>query len=202
MRNFRNLSKNENEELSRKFSFLLKYNEDCTAEDFSCAAVTVFDHWLYETDSLSIIADATDDQIRAWNGIIKRFFTQLVELEKPLKYKYIGRNSKQKLQFSRFVGSDDLGLYVANLFDAVYATNLVFVRLGIELWFEDNWTIHFKYKNQKDCLEMFELIASLGLYILPAYSAEHLNNYKTLAAYLRSQGLNKLLHRTANSAAE
>ncbi|MCU8028773.1 hypothetical protein [Shewanella sp. SM73] len=202
MRNFRNLSKNENEELSRKFSFLLKYNEDCTAEDFSCAAVTVFDHWLYETDSLSIIADATDDQIRAWNGIIKRFFTQLVELEKPLKYKYIGRNSKQKLQFSRFVGSDDLGLYVANLFDAVYATNLVFVRLGIELWLEDNWTIHFKYKNQKDCLEMFELIASLGLYILPAYSAEHLNNYKTQAAYLRSQGLNKLLHRTANAAAE
>lgn len=49
---------------------------------------------------------------------------------------------------------------------------------------------------------MFELIASLGLYILPAYSADHLNNYETLSAYLRSQGLNKLLHRTAIAAVE
>ncbi|MDT0596398.1 hypothetical protein [Glaciecola petra] len=202
MRNFRNLTKRENEELSKKFSFLLKYNEDCTAEDFSWSAITVFDHWLYESDSFSIISNATEDQKRSWDKAIKSFLAQLVELEKPFKYKYIGRNSKQKLQFSRFIGDDDFGLYVSNLFDEVYSPNLVFNRLGVELWFEDNWTIHFKYKKQEECLGMLKLASNLGLFVLPAYSADHLNNYQTLSKYLGEQGLNKSLHRTANASAE
>jgi hypothetical protein len=202
MRNFRNLSKKENEELSEKFSFLLKYNEDCTEDDFSWAAITVFDHWLYETESFTIIADATDTEKKAWSEVVKSFLVQLVELESPIKYKYIGRNSKQKLQFSHYISDGNFGLYVAKLFDEVYHPNLVFPRLGVELWFEDNWTIHFKYKSQVDCLEMFKLASQKGLFILPAYSAEHLNNYEALSAFLRSQNLNKSLHRTASAAAE
>ena len=135
MRDFLNLAKIENEELSKKFSFLLKYNDDCTSEDFSWAALTVFDHWLYETDSLNIITDATDDEKLAWDETIKGFLAELVELERPLKYKYIGRNSKQKLQFSRYVGSADTGRYVSNLFKNVLMSQsggvyLVLVVLG------------------------------------------------------------------------
>ncbi len=193
MRNFLNLTKVENEQLSKKFSFLLKYNEDCTSEDFSWAALTVFDHWLYETDSLSIITDATDNQKLAWDESVKGFLTELVELERPLKYKYIGRNSKKKLKFSRYVGIADIGTYVSNLFNEAYSTNLVFAELGIEFWFEDYWTIHFKYKNQEKCLEMLKLASRCGLFVLPVYSAEHLNNYTTLSAYMREQGLNKAL---------
>jgi hypothetical protein len=200
MRDFLNLSKIENEQLSRKFSFLLRYNEDCTSEDFSWAALTVFDHWLYETDSFSVIADATDVQKLAWDETIKGFLAELVELERPLKYKHIGRNSKQKLQFSRYVGSTDMEKYVSNLFNEVYSTNLVFVGLGVELWFDDNWTIHFKYKSQEECLKMLKLASTLGLFVLPVYSADHLNNYTTLSAYLREQGLSKSLQRTAKAA--
>ncbi len=202
MRNFLNLSKIENEELSKKFSFLLRYNEDCTSEDFSWAALTVFDHWLYESDSFDIIANASDDQKLAWDEKIKSFLAELVELERPLKYKYIGRNSKKKLQFSRYVGNADMGEYVSNLFNEVYSTNLVFSSLGVEFWFEDNWTIHFKYKSQEECLRMLKLASKLGLFILPAYSADHLNNYTALSAYLCEQGLNKSLQRTAKAAAE
>ncbi|MCL1127205.1 hypothetical protein [Shewanella surugensis] len=197
MRDFLNISKIENEQLSKKFSFLLKYNEDCTSEDFSWAALTVFDHWLYKSDSFNIITDATDDQKLAWDEAIKSFLTELVELEQPLKYKYIGRNSKQKLQFSRYVGSADTGEYVSNLFNEVDSTNLVFAGLGVEFWFEDYWTIHFKYKSQEECLGMLTLASKLGLFVLPAYSADHLNNYKALSAYLCKHGLNKSLQRTA-----
>ena len=202
MRKFLNLSKSENEKFSTKFSFLLKYNEDCKADDVNWAAITVFNHWLYETDSFSIIDDATDAQKGAWDKVIKNFLFQLVELESPLKYKFIGRNTKQKLQFSRFVCSDDCALYVSKLFDDVYSPNLVFARLGVEIWFEDYWTIHFKYKKQEDCLDMLKLASKLGLFILPAYSAEHLNNYEALSAYLNSQGLNKSLHRSADAVTE
>ncbi len=202
MRKFRNLAKTKNEELSRKFSFLLKYNEDCTAEDYSWAAITVFDHWLYETDSFKVITDATDAQKAAWDKAIKSFLIQLVGLEQPFKYKYIGRNSKKKLQFSRFISNDDFGAYVANLFDEIYSPNLVFDLLSVELWFQDNWTIHFKYKNQEDCLEMLKLASRFGLFILPACSADHLNNYKVLSKYLREQGLNKSLHRTEKESVE
>lgn len=193
MRDFLNLTKIENEQLSKKFSFLLRYNEDCTSEDLSWAALTVFDHWLYETDSFNIITDATDDQKLAWDETIKGFLTELVELERPLKYKYIGRNSKQKLQFSRYVGNAEIGEYVSNLFNEVYSTNLVFAGLGVEFWFEDYWTIHFKYKNQEECLGMLKLASKLGLFVLPAYSADHLNNYTALSAYMCEQGLNKAL---------
>ncbi len=176
----------------------MKCNEDCTADDFSWAAITVFDHWLYETDSFHIIDNATDIQKGVWDKTIKDFLFQLVELERPLRYKYIGRNTKKRLQFSRFVSGDNFALYVSKLFDDVYSPNLVFQRLGVEFWFEDNWTIHFKYKKQEDCLEMFKLASKMGLYILPAYSAEHLNNYEALSAYLNDEGLNKLLHRFAD----
>ena len=100
MRSFLNVTKCENSLLSEKFSFLLKYNEDCTADDVSWAAITVFDHWLYETDSFKVIEEASCAEKQGWNNAIKLFLKKLVELEEPLKYKYIGRNSNQKLQFS------------------------------------------------------------------------------------------------------
>lgn len=193
MRKYLNLTKSENEKLSKKFSFLLRYNEDCTSEDFSWAALTVFDNWLYETNSFSIITDATEERNLAWDETIKGFLTELVELERPLKYKYIGRNSKKKLQFSRYVGSVDIGTYVSNLYNQVYSANLVFAGLGVELWFEDYWTIHFKYKSQEECLEMLKIASKSGLFVLPAYSADHLNNYTALSAYMCEQGLNKAL---------
>ena len=191
MRDFLNVSKAENKQLSEKFEFLLKYNEECTTDDFCWAAITIFDHWLYETDSFHIISDATDSQKLIWDNDIKEFLAKLVDLEKPLKYKYIGRNSKQKLQFSRFIKHADIGTYVADLFNDVYIANLVFPILGIDLWFEDNWTIHFKYRNQEDCLEMLRLASELELFILPAYSADHLNDYENLSTYMRENGLGK-----------
>ena len=88
MRSFLNVTKCENSLLSEKFSFLLKYNEDCTADDFSWAAITVFDHWLYETDSFKVIEEASCAEKQGWNNAIKLFLKKLVELEEPLKYKF------------------------------------------------------------------------------------------------------------------
>ncbi|MGR6502469.1 hypothetical protein [Shewanella sp. Koi 1] len=193
MRKFRNLPKKENNQLSEKFSFLLKYNEDCTEEDFSWAAITIFDHWLYETDSFNIIDEATNEQKLEWNKRIKTFLSKLCDIEQPIRYKYVGRNTKQRLQFSRYVESPKVGEYVSNLFDDVYCPNIVFYALGVDLWFEDNWTIHFKYKKQEDCLKMFSLAAEMNLFVLPAYSADHLNKYSVLSKYLSEQNLNKLL---------
>ena len=191
MRKFRNLPKKENNQLTEKFSFLLKYNEDCTEKDFSWAAITVFDHWLYETDSFNIIDKATkrqsdkatkrqsdkatNEQTLEWNKRIKTFLSKLCDIEQPIRYKYVGRNTKQRLQFSRYVESLKVGEYVSNLFDDVYCPNIVFYDLGVDLWFEDNWTIHFKYKKQEDCHKMFCLAAEMNLFVLPAYSADHLN---------------------------
>ena len=201
MRSFLNVTKCENSLLSEKFSFLLKYNEDCTADDFSWAAITVFDHWLYETDSFKVIEEASCAGKQGWNNAIKLFLKKLVELEEPLKYKYIGRNSNQKLQFSYYIKNASMAEYVAKQFDEVYSPNLVFNRLGVDLWFEDNWTIHFKYKSQQGCLEMLKLASELGLFILPAYCADHLNNYEVLSDFMRKNGLDKSLHRDFVAAA-
>ena len=89
----------------------------------------------------------------------------------------------------------------AKQFDEVYSPNLVFNRLGVDLWFEDNWTIHFKYKSQQGCLEMLKLASELGLFILPAYCADHLNNYEVLSDFMRKNGLDKSLHRDFVAAA-
>ena len=195
MRNFINISKIENIEFSEKFSFLLKYNDDCTLNDCSEVAITIFDHWLYESDSFSIINNATEKTKIEWDEKIQNFLTNLVELEKPLKYKYIGRNTKKNLQFSRYIGHLSINDYITKLYHEVYRTNVVFVRLGVVLWFEDNWTIYIKYKTHNECSELFELAAKHGLYILPAYSAEHLNNYSALSVFLNEKGLNlSLIH--------
>ena len=195
MRSFLNVTKCENALLSERFSFLLKCNEDCTANDFSWAAITVFDHWLYETDSLNVIEEASCAEKQGWNNAIKLFLKKLVELEEPLKYKYIGRNSNQKLQFARYMKGVNMVEYVVKQFDEVYSPNLVFARLGVDLWFEDNWTIYFKYKSQQDCLEMLKLTSELGLFILPAYCADHLNNYESLSDFMREKGFDRALHR-------
>ncbi|QYJ83028.1 hypothetical protein [Shewanella aegiceratis] len=202
MRTFLNIPNAENKQLSEKFSFLLKCNDDCTADDFGWVAITVFDHWLYETGSVNVIEEASNAQKQVWDQTIERFLRQLVDLEQPLKYRYVGRNSNQKLRFSRFVKDGNMGEYVSSLFNDVYWPNLVFNRLGLNLWFEDNWTIHLKYIKQEDCLDMFKLASKLGLFVLPVYSADHLDNYAALSEYLSQQGLNQSLHRTVNLVAE
>ena len=193
MRKFRNIPKKENNQLSEKFSFLLKYNEDCTEEDYSWAAITIFDHWLYETDSFSIIDDATTEQKLEWDKRIKTFLSKLCDIEEPIRYKYVGRSTKMRLQFSRYVESSKVGEYVSNLFDDVYYPNIVFYDLGVGLFFQDHWTIHFKYKKQEDCHKMFTLAAEMNLFVLPAYCADHLNQYSVLSKFLNEQNLNKLL---------
>ncbi|MFD2165643.1 hypothetical protein ACFSJY_05140 [Thalassotalea euphylliae] len=195
MRKFKNVTKADNKVLSEKFSFLLKYNEDCTNADFSWAAVTIFDHWLYETASFNIIEGATEAQKREWDMIIKSFLSQLTAIEVPIKYKYVGRNVNQKLQFSNYIGDAQASEYFSEQFDEVYSPNIVFEKLGVEIWFEDNWTIHFKYLDQEQCLDMFKLVSELGLYILPAYCADHLNDYSNLSLFLTEKGVASTLQK-------
>ena len=199
MRSHRNINKSENKELSNRFSFLLKYNEECTKSDFSWAAITIFDHWLYEDDSFSRIAEATELEKEAWTRLIKEFLHGLVKIEEPLKYKFRGLHHSQRLQFSRYVGGEEYGSYIASLFDKTYSPNIVFPKLGVDLWFEDNWTLHFKYKNQSECIALLNLVAESGLYVLPAYCAEHLNCYSELSAFMVENGLNKAIYRTSTA---
>lgn len=199
MRNYRNITKSENEKLSDQFSFLLKYNEDCTKSDFSWAAITIFDHWLYESDSLERIEEASDLEKARWTACIKKFLYNLVQIEAPLKYRYRGRNTKQRLQFSRYVGTKDYGGFIASSFDKTYCPNIVFPQLGVDLWFEDNWTLHFKYKSQLECKALLNLVAESGLFVLPAYCAEHLNQYSELSAFMVENGLNKAIYRTSTA---
>jgi hypothetical protein len=197
MRTFLNVTKKENKRLSDKFSFLLKYNDDCTTEDFSWAAITIFDHWLYESNSFDVIEQASDAQKCSWDDKIKDFLRSLVKIETPIRYRYLGRNTNQRLQFSRYIKDQNFDDYVANLFDELYTPNIVFDVLGVDLWFEDNWTLHIKYKRQENCLKLFELVADSDMFILPAYSAGHLNDYRKLSAYLDEQGLGKCLEVSA-----
>jgi hypothetical protein len=197
MRNYRNITKSENEKLSDRFSFLLKYNEDCTKSDFSWVAITIFDHWLYESDSLARISEASDLEKLRWTDCIKKFLRDLVHIEEPLKYRYRGRNTKQRLQFSRYVGVKDYGDLIASSFDKTYCPNIIFPKLGVDLWFEDNWTLHFKYKSQVECKSLLNLVAESGLFVLPAYCAEHLNQYSELSTFMVENGLNKAIYRTS-----
>ncbi|WP_417763656.1 hypothetical protein [Shewanella sp.] len=143
MRKFLNINKMDNAKLAKKFAFLLHYNDECSKEDCCWAAITVFDHWLHQSNSFHLIKDASAAQQSQWTDTIKQFLRLLVQLEAPLKYRYKGRNTKQHLQFVRYVGNEDLGCYVANMFDDIYYPNMVFDQLGVELWFEDYWTLHF-----------------------------------------------------------
>lgn len=195
MRRFKNIDKKSNDELSERFAFLLKLNEDCTTSDCYWAAITIFDHWLYESDSMSLIDDADEQQKKSWDEQIKTFLRELVSCEEPVRYKYCGRNINPRLQFSRYTGPQSIDDYVAHLLGDVYQTNLVFPKLGLDLWFEDNWTIHVRYKNQNDSLDMFKLAGNHGLFILPVYSADHLNDYENLSAFLTDNGLGNTLHR-------
>jgi hypothetical protein len=195
MRSFQNLKKTENGELSERFSFLLKYNEDCTKEDCSWAAITIFDHWLYESDSFDLIEGASLGTKASWTSNIKHFLHQLAQIETPLKYRYRGRNSKQRLQFASYTGTGDSGDYLSELFDRTYHPNVVFPELGIDLWFEDNWTLHFKYKSHSEAISLFKLVAYCGLYVLPAYCSEHLNDYDELSAFLLKSDLGKVIYR-------
>jgi hypothetical protein len=199
MRSHRNIDRSENEELSDRFSFLLKCNEDCTKSDFSWAAITIFDHWLYESNSFSRIEEATESEKAGWTKKIKVFLHNLVQIEEPLKYRYRGLHNKQRLQFSRYLGGNDYGHYIAGLFDKTYSPNIVFPKLGVDLWFEDNWTLHFKYKSQLECKALLKLAAENGLYVLPAYCAEHLNCYSELSAFMVENGLNKAIYRTSTA---
>ena len=198
-RKFKNVTKADNKVLSEKFSFLLKYNEHCTTNDFSWAAITIFDHWLYETDSFGVIENATETQKREWYITIKSFLSKLTKLEVPLKYKYVGRNAYQKLQFSSYIDDQHVSEYLSEQFDEVYSPNIVFPRLGVELWFQDNWTIHFKYLSPEQCFDMFKLVSELGLHILPAYCADHLNDYSNLSSFLSDNGLTSTLAKIKSS---
>ena len=190
MRNYQNIAKPENDELSERFSFLLKYNEDCSKSDFSWAAITIFDHWLHESNSFGLIDAATDQEKKRWTDSIKEFLRSLVQIEAPLKYNYRGRNTKRKLQFARYIGAMNYGDFIAGLFDKTYCPNMVFPKLGVDIWFEDNWTLHFKYKSQFECKPLLILAAESGLYVLPAYCADHLNHYSELSAFMVENGLN------------
>lgn len=197
MRTYRNLKKGENEQLSRSFSYLLKENEDCTPEECSWVAVTVFDHWLHEDDSYHLINDATEEQKRKWNQSIFSFLGALVKVEEPLRYKYLGRYPNKRLQFSQYIGATPIEIHVVELFKTVYEPYMAFPNHGFHVRFEDDWTIYIVYQNVDSLVPVYELVEKTGLYLLPVSSAEHLNQYAALAETVSQKGLIKALHRTS-----
>ena len=46
---------------------------------------------------------------------------------------------------------------------------------------------------------MFKLVSELGLYILPAYCADHLNDYSNLSSFLSDNGLTSTLQQMNSS---
>ncbi|MCH1924838.1 hypothetical protein L9G74_09705 [Shewanella sp. C32] len=199
MRKFLNLNKTDNAKLAAKFGFLLRGNDECSKEDCCWAAITIFDHWLHQSHSFHRIKEASAAQQSQWTDTIKQFLRALVQIEAPLKYRFKGRHSKQHLQFARYVGNQDISNHLANQFDDIYYPNVVFEQLGVELWFEDYWTLHFKYKNQHDCLPLLQLATEMGLYILPVSCADNLNDYPQLSQFMRDHGLAKSLYRPVHA---
>lgn len=197
MRKYRNLVKGENEPLAKAFSYLLKVIDDCTPEECSWVALSVFDHWLYESDSYHLISDATDAQKQKWNESVFSFLKGLVKIEAPLRYKCVGRYPNKRLQFSRYVGAIPMEKHMVEQFKAGYDPYMAFPKHRFHIWFGDDWTIYIVYQDVYLLLPVHELAEKAGLYFLPVYSAEQLNHYAALVELLTQKGLNKALHRTS-----
>ena len=183
--------------LSQSFAYLLKENDQCSKDECCWVAATVFDHWLYESDSYHLIDEASPEQKEKWDAVISQFLSELSKLESPLKYKYLGRYPKKRLQFSTYIGSEPYGQYIASLFKATYEPNLVFPEHGIHIWFEDGWVIYIVYQNIEKFASVCQLASECGLYLLPVYSAGQLNQYEALSQSVPSVSLNKSSKRDA-----
>lgn len=187
--------------LSQSFAYLLKENEQCSKDECCWVAATVFDHWLYESDSYHLIEEAGREQKGNWDALISKFLSELSKLESPLKYKFMGRYPKKRLQFSKYIGCEPYGQYVANLFKATYEPNLVFPEHGIHICFEDGWVIYMVYQSIEKFAPICQLASECGLYMLPVYSAGHLNQYEALLQAVPSVSLNKSGKRDAATSA-
>lgn len=199
MRQFINLPKRENHALSNTFNHLLKWDEECNVSDCSWVAVTVFDHWLYESDSVHLAEQASNNEKANWDAKINKLLCSLVKNDNPLKFKYKGRHPKKKLQFSRLTDNGKTEHWVKQQFKIQYTPNIIFPRLGISISFEDSWIVYVVYKSQTQCKELFRLVSESGLYLLPVYSAEHLNNYEELSKYVVELGFRDTLQQKVTS---
>lgn len=194
---FRNLDKALNNKLAGQFAYLLKANEDCSAAECNWVALTIFDHWLHEDDSYAIIRDATTKQKQQWDQRLRDFLQQLATLASPVRVKFRGRHSKQRLQFSAYSGIEPVDAYLSGLYDQVYPPTLVFPSLKMHFWFESDWTIYLVYQNITDFMPVCRLAAAQQLYLLPVFSVGKLNQYQVLASALTEHGLNNVLYRPA-----
>ena len=197
MRTLRNIDKADNETLSTQFSFLLKMNEDLSSSDVSWVAATVFDHWLYESKSSELVESATEQEKSRWGKKIGDLLEGLVGLDEPLSFRFKGRHPKKRLQFRKYIAETPVADHLKRLYETTYDPRFVFPGLGVEIFFEDGWIVYFRYTDIEKFAPVIELIAKLQLFLLPVYTAEHLNSYEDIEKKAKEQGLNKALHRTS-----
>jgi hypothetical protein len=195
MRRFKNISKSENEQLSKVFVSLLKFSDECDPTEAKWVAVTVFDHWLHESDSFNIIKNASDKQREQWSLKMASFLRKLVEMEEPICYKTIGKLSKQKLQFRKYIGVKPISDYLIQLEAETYSPEMVFKEHKFYIFFEDYWTIHIIYKDISLLKDVFKIAAEINLYFLPDNSAGHLNKYDEVKEAVQKAGYSQTLQR-------
>lgn len=192
MRKFINISKQENSELARNFSYLLKYSDDYTPEDCKWIAITIFDRWLHETGSLDIIENANKEQKTEWDSQIDEFLIKLTELETPTYYKEKGRHTKRELQFRNYCGQKPVSKFLCEQFRNTYLPNVVFKSLEINLYFQDDWTLYIIYQDIEKLDAIIEIIEKNNLFLLPVKSVGKLCQYNKIVEKLDSMGLKKL----------
>ncbi|TRX57301.1 hypothetical protein [Thalassomonas sp. M1454] len=192
MRKFLNLPKIKNKTLAKQYSYLLKYTDDRSSEECQWLAISVFDHWLYKTNSFSIVENATDKQKLTWTNQIYQFLLDIVELERPIYFKYAGKHTKSSIQFRDYVGETPIGQFLCKQYDDIYEPNVIFESIALHLMFEDNWTIILDYQDLEKLEPVLNLMNQHNLYALPVERVENLNMYSEVEAMLTKMNLDNL----------
>ena len=143
MRKFLNVSKQRQKVLEAQFPKLLDLAQVNETKEYTYLAVSIFDHWLTQEESMELLGDLDENEIEYRASMFDKFNQLLSEQTEVLTFRFRGING-DKPKFKSFLSQEaqssyfrqtDMGMYQAVLpeFNAVYFegyddTNVFYLR--------------------------------------------------------------------------
>lgn len=181
--------------LKNEFAHLSKWWGDCDESDCKGVAITIFDHWLYQTNTQDKLCSASQDQQKKWYAQVDAFLAKLCETDPPIFYRRIGRRSKSSLQFRRIFSMDTLKYIQEEIRKECWNhPDIVFQKSGVSICYSEDWTLFVRYKKVQNLDQVILSAAENNLYLL-SHERGVPCKYEEIAEKLDEMGLNKCRQR-------
>ena len=165
MRAFKHIRKSKEAELLDILPMLLA--EDWRDhEDTLCLAFSIWDHWLIESDSQHILADATPQQENEWNSRFAKLTRHILENTQVYYIKYKKHKNLPVLKATRSLPEAINSFCSPSGFLHGYKFALAIPELSVIYDIGDDFTGFFYYRSSSNLAKFLEWIEASGLKVI------------------------------------